>query len=47
MPSFDALGIVVSDMAAALAFYRLLGLKFPAGAEGGATSRRRRRAVSD
>lgn len=26
---FDALGIVVSDMPAALAFYRLLGLEFP------------------
>ena len=31
---FDALGIVVSDMAAAVAFYRRLGLEFPAGAEG-------------
>ncbi len=30
---FDALGIVVSDMAAALAFYRRLGLLFPDGAE--------------
>jgi len=28
-PRFDALGIVVSDMAAAVAFYRRLGLDFP------------------
>ena len=33
MPTFDALGIVVSDMAASLAFYRLLGLSFPEGAD--------------
>ena len=32
-PRFDAFGIVVSDMARALDFYRLLGLEFPAGAE--------------
>ena len=31
---FDAIGIVVTDMARALAFYRLLGLEFPQGAEG-------------
>ena len=31
---FDAIGIVVSDMGAAVAFYRLLGLTFPDGAEG-------------
>jgi uncharacterized glyoxalase superfamily protein PhnB len=32
-PRFEALGIVVSDMARALGFYRKLGLEFPAGAE--------------
>ncbi|MFL5982601.1 MAG: VOC family protein [Gaiellaceae bacterium] len=32
-PRLDAFGIVVSDMARALAFYRKLGLDFPAGAE--------------
>jgi catechol 2,3-dioxygenase-like lactoylglutathione lyase family enzyme len=32
-PYFDALGIVASDMAASVAFYRLLGLSFPEGAE--------------
>jgi len=32
-PRFDAFGIVVSDMARALAFYRLLGLEFSPGAE--------------
>jgi len=31
---FDAIGIVVSDMTASVAFYRLLGLMFPGGAEG-------------
>ncbi|NUP22714.1 MAG: glyoxalase [Streptomyces sp.] len=31
-PRFDAIGLVVSDMAASLAFYRRLGLAFPAGA---------------
>jgi catechol 2,3-dioxygenase-like lactoylglutathione lyase family enzyme len=30
---FDALGVVVSDMAASVAFYRQLGLAFPDGAE--------------
>ncbi|MFE1753676.1 VOC family protein [Streptomyces anandii] len=30
---FDAIGLVVSDMAASLAFYRRLGLAFPEGAE--------------
>lgn len=30
---FDALGVIVSDMAAAVAFYRRLGLEFPDGAE--------------
>ena len=33
MPRLDMIGIAVSDMAAALAFYRRLGLDFPAGAE--------------
>ena len=32
-PKLDAFGIVVSDMARSLAFYRKLGLEFPAGAE--------------
>ncbi|MEU8792227.1 VOC family protein [Streptomyces sp. NPDC048643] len=32
-PRFDVIGLVVSDMAASLTFYRLLGLDFPAGAE--------------
>jgi catechol 2,3-dioxygenase-like lactoylglutathione lyase family enzyme len=30
---FEALGVIVSDMARALAFYRRLGLEFPQGAE--------------
>ncbi|MFS8197445.1 VOC family protein [Streptomyces sp. CWNU-52B] len=30
---FDLIGLVVSDMAASLAFYRRLGLEFPEGAE--------------
>jgi uncharacterized glyoxalase superfamily protein PhnB len=29
MPSLDAIGIVVSDVAKSAAFYRLLGAKFP------------------
>jgi len=33
-PQLDAFGIVVSDMARALAFYRKLGLELPDGAEG-------------
>ena len=33
MTRFDALGIVVSDMAASVAFYRRLGLEFVEGAE--------------
>ena len=33
MPKLDAFGIVVSDMARSLAFYRNLGLEFPDGAE--------------
>ena len=32
-PRLDAFGIVVSDMARALGFYRKLGLEFPDGAE--------------
>jgi uncharacterized glyoxalase superfamily protein PhnB len=32
-PRFEALGIVVSDMGRALAFYRKLGLEFAEGAE--------------
>lgn len=32
-PRFDAIGLVVSDMAASVAFYRRLGFAFPAGAE--------------
>ncbi|MEU6225467.1 VOC family protein [Streptomyces sp. NPDC047042] len=32
-PRFDAIGIVVSDLAASVAFYRRLGLDFPEGAE--------------
>ncbi|MFW2332741.1 VOC family protein [Ilumatobacter sp.] len=33
MPKLDAFGIVVDDMAAALAFYRLVGLDIPPGAD--------------
>jgi catechol 2,3-dioxygenase-like lactoylglutathione lyase family enzyme len=33
-PQFDAIGMVVADMADSVAFYRLLGLTFPEGAEG-------------
>ncbi|MFC7302941.1 VOC family protein [Streptomyces monticola] len=32
-PRFDLIGLVVSDMAASVAFYRRLGLDFPEGAE--------------
>ncbi|MGW2930625.1 VOC family protein [Streptomyces sp. NPDC001156] len=32
-PRFDVIGLVVSDLAASLAFYRRLGLVFPEGAE--------------
>jgi catechol 2,3-dioxygenase-like lactoylglutathione lyase family enzyme len=32
-PQLNAIGIVVSDMTASLAFYRRLGLEFPEGAE--------------
>ena len=30
---FEAIGVIVADMARALAFYRLLGLEFPGGAD--------------
>ncbi|MGW1892926.1 VOC family protein [Streptomyces sp. NPDC002004] len=33
LPRFDVVGLVVSDLAASLAFYRRLGLEFPEGAE--------------
>jgi len=33
MPTLDAFGIVVDDMAASLAFYRLVGLEIPADAD--------------
>lgn len=33
MPTFDAIGVISTDMAKTLAFYRLLGLQFPEGAE--------------
>jgi uncharacterized glyoxalase superfamily protein PhnB len=32
-PRFEAIGVVVSDMGRAIAFYRELGLEFPEGAE--------------
>ncbi|MFI9509645.1 VOC family protein [Nocardia sp. NPDC052566] len=32
-PQLDVIGIVVTDMAASLTFYRQLGLVFPAGSE--------------
>ena len=32
-PQLGVFGIVVSNMARSVAFYRLLGLEFPAGAE--------------
>jgi uncharacterized glyoxalase superfamily protein PhnB len=32
-PQLDFFGIVVSDMSSSVAFYRLLGLEFPEGAE--------------
>jgi catechol 2,3-dioxygenase-like lactoylglutathione lyase family enzyme len=32
-PRFDAIGLVVTDMAASVAFYRRLGFAFPEGAE--------------
>ena len=34
MPTFDALGIIATDLTATLAFYRLVGLDIPEGAEG-------------
>jgi catechol 2,3-dioxygenase-like lactoylglutathione lyase family enzyme len=33
-PKLDVFGVVVSDMARSVAFYRRLGLEFPDGAEG-------------
>lgn len=33
VPRLDVIGLVTADMAASLAFYRLLGLDVPAGAE--------------
>jgi uncharacterized glyoxalase superfamily protein PhnB len=33
MPRLEVFGVVVSDMARSVAFYRLLGLEFPEGAE--------------
>jgi catechol 2,3-dioxygenase-like lactoylglutathione lyase family enzyme len=33
-PTFDAIGLVVADMAKSLAFYRRLGLDLPAGLDG-------------
>lgn len=33
MPSLDAFGLVVGDMSASLAFYRVVGLDIPDGAE--------------
>ncbi|MEU7604906.1 VOC family protein, partial [Streptomyces sp. NPDC041003] len=33
-PRLDMIGLVVSDMAASLAFYRRLGLDVPADADG-------------
>ncbi len=33
MPTFDAIGIIVEDMATTLGFYRLLGLDIPDAAE--------------
>lgn len=33
-PRFDAIGLIVSDMAASVAFYRRLGFAFPEGSEG-------------
>ena len=32
-PRFDAIGLIVSDMAASVAFYRRLGFEFPEGAD--------------
>lgn len=33
MPTFDAIGVIATDLPATLAFYRLLGLEVPEGAE--------------
>ncbi|MGW0761625.1 VOC family protein [Streptomyces sp. NPDC002814] len=34
-PRFDAIGLIVADMAASVAFYRRVGFAFPEGAENG------------
>jgi uncharacterized glyoxalase superfamily protein PhnB len=34
VPGLNAIGIVASDTASSIAFYRLLGVDFPAGGEG-------------
>ena len=34
MPELNAIGIVSSDLAASIAFYRLLGVDFPEDGEG-------------
>ena len=44
--AFEAVGVVVADMARALAFYGLLGLEFPDGAGSVGTPRRRWRAFA-
>ncbi|MEM8904167.1 MAG: VOC family protein [Actinomycetota bacterium] len=33
MPTFDAIGVIATDLTATLGFYRLLGLEVPDGAE--------------
>ncbi|MEO1062776.1 MAG: VOC family protein [Actinomycetota bacterium] len=33
MPTFDAIGVIATDLPATLSFYRLLGLDVPEGAE--------------
>jgi uncharacterized glyoxalase superfamily protein PhnB len=35
VPELNAIGIVASDMARSIAFYRLLGLEFPGDSDGG------------
>ena len=46
MPELNAIGIVVSDMAASIRFYRLLGLELPETPGEGHVRRRRARATS-
>ncbi len=43
---FDAIGLVVSDMAASVTFYRRLGFAFPEGPSGSRTPRPICRAAS-